>query len=148
MQYLSKLSPLRRWRERKIVDQHIDQIKRSMNELYARRRDEAVQALTQKNNLQNQVSELKKTQGNEELLRSAEAALHQSEKMCELLKAAIKNEKEEVYQNAISAIAAQTSWESSAIQREIEKQMQCLGTSDSYASGATLGGSRYHATPS
>lgn len=133
----------------------LDQAKRDMQEMHARNRERAVVAITQKNNLQNQVDDLQKTvdnlqakaefalkrgdrelalqllkekQGYEQSLASAKETLAQAIETAEQVKVAIKREEEQIRQKTAEALALKAKWKQAQIQSEMEKQLQGMGT--------------------
>lgn len=153
LKFTDELSPLRQWRDRKTVDRLLYQTKRSLDEFYLRYREQAVQVITQKNNRQAELDNLKKkveslqaeineaTQGDQqeranmllkkyqkrkEELREAIEAFQQAEESCEQVKAAIKREREEILQMTMEKIGDQTKWKADAILKETQRQLQSL----------------------
>lgn len=133
----------------------LDQAKRDMQEMHARNRERAVVAITQKNNLQNQVDDLQKTVDNlqakaefalkrgdrelalqllkekqsyEQSLVSAKETLAQAIETSEQVKVAIKREEEQIRQKTAEALALKAKWKQAQIQSEMEKQLQGMGS--------------------
>lgn len=132
----------------------LDQAKRDMQEMHARNRERAVVAITQKNNLQNQVDDLQKTVDNlqakaefalkrgdrelalqllkekqsyEQSLTSARETLAQAIETAEAVKISIKREEEQIRQKTAEALALKAKWKQAQIQAEMEKQLQGMG---------------------
>jgi phage shock protein A len=133
----------------------LDDAKRQMQEMHARNRERAVVAITQKNNLQNQVDDLQKTVDNlqakaefalkrgdrelalqllkekqsyEQSLVSAKETLAQAIETSEQVKIAIKREEEQIRQKTAEALALKAKWKQAQIQSEMEKQLQGMGS--------------------
>ena len=146
--------PKRRPVEKESADVLLDRAKRLLQEAHARHRERAVEAITAKNYLQNQVDDLQKTiqnlqkksdkavsrgdqeladqllrekQGYEESLRSAEETLHHAVETAEQVKVAIKREEEWVRQAMEATMAFQAKWKDCAIQQEMQQQLERLG---------------------
>ena len=125
-----------------------------MQETHARNRERAVAAITAKNNLRNQVDDLKKTihklekkvkfalnrgdreladqllqekQGYEECLKSAEETQQVAEETCEQVKVAIKREEEWIRQKSAEALALKAKWKQGEIQKVMEEELRQIG---------------------
>lgn len=132
----------------------LDQARRDMQEMHTRNRERAVIAITQKNNLQNQVDELQKQvdglqakaefalkRGDRELalqllkekqsyessLISAKETLAGAIETAEQVKVAIKREEETIRQKTAETLALKAKWKQAQIQKEMEKQLNQFG---------------------
>ncbi len=132
----------------------LDQARREMTEMHSRNRERAVQAITQKNNLQHMVEDLQKSVDN--LQAKAEFALRRGERdlalqllkekqsyeqslattreslataieTAESVKAHIKQEEEMIRRKTAEALQLKAQWKSAQIQNEIEKQLAGMG---------------------
>jgi phage shock protein A len=119
-----------------------------------RNRERAVVAITQKNNLQNQVDELQKQvdmlgqkaefalkrgdkdlalqllkekQSYESSLVTAKETLTQAIETSEQVKVAIKREEEQLRQKTAETLALKAKWKQAQIQKEMEKQLMGMG---------------------
>jgi phage shock protein A len=128
----------------------LDQAKREMEEIHARNRERAVQAITQKNNLQQMVDDLQKKvdtlqakaelalkrgdrdvalqllkekQGYETSLTTTRASLEKAIETAEVVKQHIQTEQAEIRKKTAEALALKSQWKSAQIQNEIEKQL-------------------------
>lgn len=128
----------------------LDQAKRDMEEIHARNRERAVQAITQKNNLQQMVDDLQKKvdnlqakaelalkrgdrdialqllkekQGYEVSLTTTKASLEKAIETAEVVKQHIQREQEEIRKKTAETLALKSQWKSAQIQNEIEKQL-------------------------
>ncbi len=133
----------------------LSQAQREMTEMHARNRERAVQAITQKNNLQQMVSDtqkrvdnlqakaelalkrgdrdlalqlLKEKQSYEVSLTTTKASLEQAIEMSESVKTAIKREEEKIRQKTAEALALKAQWKNSQIQIAINKSLDGLGS--------------------
>ena len=136
------------------ADQILERAKQQLNALHSQHREQAVLAITAKNNLQNQVDDLGKKirnlqekaeravgkgellladklfqekQGYEESLRSAEETLQHAVETAEQVKVTIKREEEWIYQTMTATMAFQTKWKDCAIQQEMQQQLERMG---------------------
>jgi phage shock protein A len=132
----------------------LEQARRDMQEMHVRNRERAVVAITQKNNLQNQVDELQKQvdmlgqkaefalkrgdkdlalqllkekQSYESSLVTAKETLTQAIETSEQVKVAIKREEEQLRQKTAETLALKAKWKQAQIQKEMEKQLQGMG---------------------
>ncbi len=132
----------------------LDQARREMQEMHQRNRERAVQAITQKNNLQQMVDDLQKTVDNlqskaefalrrgerdlalqllkekqsyEESLATTKESLAQSIETAEQVKLHIKQEEEMIRRKTAEALQLKAQWKSAQIQNEIEKQLSGMG---------------------
>lgn len=132
----------------------LDQARRDMAEMHARNKERAIVAITQKNNLQNQVEDLQKTvdslqskaefalkrgdrelalqllkekQSYEQSLVTAKETLAQAIETAEQVKVSIKREEEHIRQKTAEALALKAKWKQAQIQKEMEKQLQGMG---------------------
>lgn len=143
--------PKRRVKEDLDVSVYLDRAKQQMAEMHARHRARAVQAITQKNNLLNQVEDLKRTlvrldekiamAGSEELaekfrrekreyeqsLVTAEEILAQAEETAEQIKVAIQREEELIRQQTADVLALKAKWGQADIQLEMERELRRIG---------------------
>ena len=128
----------------------LDQAKRDMEEIHARNRERAVQAITQKNNLQQMVDDLQKKVDNlqakaelalkrgdrdvalqllkekqsyEVSLTSTRTSLEKAVETAEVVKQHIQREQEEIRKKTAETLALKSQWKSAQIQNEIEKQL-------------------------
>jgi phage shock protein A len=128
----------------------LDQAKREMEEIHARNRERAVQALTQKNNLQQMVDDLQKKvdtlqakaelalkrgdrdvalqllkekQGYEVSLGTTRTSLEKAIETAEVVKQHIQAEQAEIRKKTAEALALKSQWKSAQIQNEIEKNL-------------------------
>lgn len=124
--------------------------KREMEEIHAKNRERAIQAITQKNNLQQmvddlehkvkrlsdkaqameafeeweQVSQLRREQSRyEESLATTRESLRKAVEVSELVKAHIQNEQEAIRKKTSELLAMESEWKASAIQEDIEQQL-------------------------
>jgi phage shock protein A len=131
-------------------DMLLDTAKREMEEIHARNRERAVQAITQKNNLQQMVDDLQKKvdtlqakaelalkrgdrdvalqllkekQGYEVSLGSTRQSLEKAVETAEVVKQHIQTEQAEIRKKTAEALALKSQWKSAQIQNEIEKQL-------------------------
>ncbi|MBB6053672.1 PspA/IM30 family protein [Armatimonas rosea] len=146
--------PQRRSREERSADQLLDLAKKRLDELHARHREQAVIALTQKNNLQSQVDDLQKTvqnlqekaeaavrkgenaladkllrekQSYELSLRSAEETLQQAVETGEQVKRALDREEEQVRAKTAQILALQLEWKGTQIEEAMQEQLESMG---------------------
>ncbi|MBC8142843.1 MAG: PspA/IM30 family protein [Armatimonadetes bacterium] len=133
----------------------LEQAQREMQEVHARNRERAVQAITQKNNLQQMVDDLQKKtsqlqakaelalkRGNRDLalqllkekesyqtsLTTTQASLEQAIDTSEQVKVAIKREEEKIRQKTAEALAMKAQWKNAQIQVAINKALDGIGT--------------------
>jgi len=133
----------------------LEQAQREMTEMHARNRERAVQAITQKNNLQQMVDDLQKRvdnlqskaelalkrgdrdlalqllkekQGYEISLKSTSESLVQAIDTAEAVKTAIKREEEKIRQKTAEALALKAQWKNAQIQNAIHKALDGIGT--------------------
>ncbi len=133
----------------------LEQAQREMQEVHARNRERAVQAITQKNNLQQMVDDLQKKtsqlqakaeialkRGNRDLalqllkekesyqtsLTATQASLEQAIDTSEQVKVAIKREEEKIRQKTAEALAMKAQWKNAQIQVAINKALDGIGT--------------------
>ena len=129
----------------------LEQAQREMTELHARNRERAVQAITQKNNLQQMVDDtqkrvdtlqskaelalkrgdrdlalqiLKEKQSYEQTLTMTRGQLEQAIETSEQVKTAIKREEEKIRQKTAEALALKAQWKNSQIQIEMNKALE------------------------
>lgn len=146
--------PKRRPPEEESADVLLDRARKQLYEIHARHREQAVIAITQKNNLQSQVESLTKTiqnlqekadiaiakgeltladkllrekQSFEESLRSAEETLEQAEEVAEQVKRALQREEEQVREKTAQILALKTKWKQSEIELAMEEQLRQMG---------------------
>lgn len=146
--------PKRRPAEEESADVLLDRVKRQLTEIHARHREQAVIALTQKNNLASQVEKLQKTiqglqekaeiavrdgepaladkflrekQGFEQSLHNAAETLQQAEETAEQVKRAIEREEEQVREKTAQILALKTKWKQSEIELAMEEQLESMG---------------------
>lgn len=132
----------------------LDQARREMQELHQRNRERAVQAITQKNNLQQMVEDLQRTVDNlqskaefalkrgerdvalqllkekqsyEESLSTTKESLAQAIETAEQVKVHIKQEEEKIRRKTAEAMQLKAQWKSAQIQNDIEKQLSSMG---------------------
>lgn len=140
-------------------DMMLDQAKRDMQQTLIANREKAVQAIAQKNRLQQMLDEEKKKsaqlesqatmalrQGNRELARSfirekqnsdasietLSATLAQAIETVENVKVAIKRQEEEVRKKTAEALALKAQWKQSQIQDSISKALEGLTFENQY----------------
>ncbi len=133
----------------------LEQAARDMQEVHARNRERAVQAITQKNNLQQMVDDLQKKttqleakaelavkRGDKDLalqllkekesysvsLTTTKASLEQAIETSESVKVAIKREEERIRQKTAEALALKAQWKNAQIQNAINKALDGIGT--------------------
>ncbi|WP_309713855.1 PspA/IM30 family protein [Armatimonas sp.] len=153
LRYLFPL-PKRRPPEEESAGLLLDRARRQMFELHARHRERAVMAITQKNNLLNQVDDLKKTVQNlqekadiaiakdeltladkllrekqsfAESLRSSEETLEQAEETVEQVKRAIEREEEQVREKVAQILTLKAKWKQGEIQLAMEDELRQIG---------------------
>lgn len=129
----------------------LEQAQREMQELHAKNRERAVQAITQKNNLQQQVDDtqrkvdmlqqkaelalkrgdrdlalqiLKEKQSYESTLQITRTHLEQAIETSEQVKAAIKQQEERIRQKTAEALALKAQWKNSQIQIAMNKALE------------------------
>ena len=153
---LSDLFPLpkRRPPEEETADILLDRAKWQMEKIHARGREQAVIAITAKNNLRNQLDDLAKTiqnlqkkaefavgkgelaladqflkekQNFEESLRSAEETLQQADETAEQVKRAIHREQQEVREKTAQILALKMKWKQSEIELAMEEELRRIG---------------------
>ncbi|MCW5941480.1 MAG: PspA/IM30 family protein [Fimbriimonadaceae bacterium] len=134
-------------------DMMLDQAKRDMQESLIQNRERAVQAITQKNRLQQMLNEAEKKsaqlesqaamalkQGNRDLARqfmrektnndavleTLRASLTQALQTVEAVKIAIKRQEEEVRKKTAEALAMKAQWKQAQIQNSIAKALEGL----------------------
>jgi phage shock protein A len=132
----------------------LTQAQREMQEMHAKNRERAVQAITQKNNLQQMVDDLQKRvdnlqakaelalkRGDRDLaltllkekqsyeisLNTTREQLAQAIETSEAVKQHIKREEERIRQKTAEALALKAAWKSNQIQIAINKQLDGLG---------------------
>lgn len=132
----------------------LDQAKREMQEMHSKNRERAVQAITQKNNLQQMVDDLQKQVDNlqakaefalkrgdrdlalqllkekqsyEQSLATTRESLATAIETAESVKAHIKQEEELIRRKTAEALQLKAQWKSAQIQNEIEKQLSGMG---------------------
>lgn len=140
-------------------DMMLDQARRDMQQALVSNREKAVQAITQKNRLQQMLQEQEKKaaqleaqattalrQGNRELARgflrekaSTDASIEtlrqtyaQAAETVEQVKVAIKRQEEEVRKKAAEALALKAQWKQSQIQTSISKALEGLTFENEY----------------
>ena len=146
--------PKRRSPEEESAEVRLDRAQMRLKEIHARHREQAVIAITQKNNLQTQLDELRKTienlqkkaelavkRGNPELadkflkeqqnfeqsLWSSEETLLQAEETAEQLKVAIARDVAEERQKVAQILALRMEWKQSEIQLAMEEELRQIG---------------------
>lgn len=143
--------PKRRVKEDLDVSVYLDRAKQQMAKMHARHKERAIQAITQKNNLLNQVEGLKKTLTNldekiamagyeelaekfrqerreyEQSLVTAEEILAQAEETAEQIKVAIQREEELIRQQTADVLALKAKWGQADIQLEMERELRRMG---------------------
>jgi phage shock protein A len=124
-----------------------------MRAVHAKNRERAVQAITQKNNLQQMVDDLQKKvdtlqskaelslkrgdrdlalqllkekQGYEQTLQMTRVQLEQAIETSEAVKKAIKSEEERIRQKTAEALALKAQWKNAQIQIEMDKALQSI----------------------
>lgn len=124
----------------------LEQAQREMHEMHARNRERAVQAITQKNNIEQMVqdlerkfatlqakAELAEQRGDADLayqlrreanayeasLQEMRAALEQAKQTAEQIKVSIKAEEERIRQKAAEAMLLKTQWNTMQLQRSL-----------------------------
>lgn len=132
----------------------LSQAQREMTEMHARNRERAVQAITQKNNLQQMVDDTQKRvdnlqtkaelalkRGDRDLakqlltekqqylttLEMTRTSLTQAQETVDAVKTAIKREEERIRQKTAEALAMKAQWKSSQIQIEMNKALENMG---------------------
>ena len=132
----------------------LSQAQREMTEMHARNRERAVQAITQKNNLQQMVDDtqkrvdslqqraevalkrgdrelalqlLKEKQHYETTLTATQASLAQAIETSESVKTAIRREEERIRQKTAEALALKAQWKNSQIQIAMNKALEGMG---------------------
>ena len=132
----------------------LSQAQREMTEMHARNRERAVQAITQKNNLQQMVDDTQKRvdnlqakaelalkRGDRDLakqlltekqqymttLEMTRTSLAQAQETVDSVKTAIKREEERIRQKTAEALAMKAQWKSSQIQIEMNKALENMG---------------------
>lgn len=132
----------------------LSQAQREMHEMHAKNRERAVQAITQKNNLQQMVDDLQKRTDNlqakaelalkrgdrdlalqllkekqsyEVSLSTTKEHLAQAIETSEAVKTHIKREEERIRQKTAEALAMKAQWKSNQIQIAINKQLDSIG---------------------
>ena len=135
----------------------LSQAQREMTEMHARNRERAVQAITQKNNLQQMVDDtqkrvdnlqakaelalkrgdrdlalqlLKEKQQYETTLTATKASLAQALETSEAVKTAIRREEERIRQRTAEALALKAQWKNSQIQIAMNKALEGMGIDD------------------
>ena len=135
----------------------LSQAQREMTEMHARNRERAVQAITQKNNLQQMVDDqqkmvnnlqakaelalkrgdrdlalqlLKEKQQYETSLATTKTTLEQAIATSESVKKAIKTEEERIRQKTAEALALKAQWKNSQIQIAMNKALEGMGIDD------------------
>lgn len=133
----------------------LDQARREMQEIHARNRERAVQAITQKNNLQQMVDDLQKQvdtlssraelavkrgdrdtalqllkekQAIESSLQTTKTTLAAAIETAESVKQAIKREEDQIRKKTAETLALKAQWKNAQIQNEMEKALQGMGT--------------------
>ena len=128
----------------------LQQAQQEMRDLHAKNRERAVQAITQKNNLQQMVDDLQKRvdnlqgkaeialkrgdrdlalqllkekQGYEVSLQSTRASLESAIETSEAVKTAIKRQEEQIRQKTAEALALKAQWKNSQIQIAMSKAL-------------------------
>jgi phage shock protein A len=139
----------------------LDQAKREMSQTLAQNRERAVQAITQRNLLQQQYDDLKGRsqkleqqatlalqQGNRDLARqlvrekatndatiaSLEKTLANAQQAVEAIKLAIKRQEDEVRKRTAEALAAKAQWKQAQIQNSIAKALEGMTFENEYES--------------
>jgi len=129
----------------------LQQAQEEMRAMHAKNRERAVQAITQKNNLQQMVNDTQKTVDNlqakaemalkrgdrdlalqllkekqnyEQTLQMTRAQLEQAIETSEAVKAAIKREEEKIRQKTAEALALKAQWKNSQIQIAMNKALE------------------------
>ena len=132
----------------------LSQAQREMQEMHARNRERAVQAITQKNNLQQMVDDtqkrvdnlqakaelalkrgdrdlalqlLKERQQYETTLDATQASLAQAIETSEAVKNAIRREEERIRQKTAEALALKAQWKNSQIQIAMNRALEGMG---------------------
>jgi len=132
----------------------LSQAQKEMTEAHARNRERAVQAITQKNNLQQMVDDtqkrvdnlqakaelalkrgerdlalqlLKEKQSYEQTLEMTRASLTQAQETVDAVKTAIKREEEAIRQKTAQALALKAQWKNSQIQNALNKALDNMG---------------------
>src|SRR5688572_19695532 len=132
----------------------LEQAQREMTEMHARNRERAVQAITQKNNLQQMVDDTQKRvdnlqakaelalkRGDRDLalqlltekqqydatLTATKASLAQAIETVEAVKVAIRREEERIRQKTAEALALKAQWKNSQIQNAMHKALDGMG---------------------
>jgi phage shock protein A len=132
----------------------LSQAQREMQEMHARNRERAVQAITQKNNLQQMVDDtqkrvdnlqakaelalkrgdrdlalqlLKEKQHYETTLTATTASLAQAVETSEAVKNAIRREEERIRQKTAEALALKAQWKNSQIQIAMNRALEGMG---------------------
>lgn len=132
----------------------LSQAQREMQEMHGRNRERAVQAITQKNNLQQMVDDTQKRvdnlqqkaelalkRGDRDLakqlltekqqymttLTMTQQSLTQAQETVDSVKTAIKREEERIRQKTAEALALKAQWKSSQIQIEMNKALENMG---------------------
>lgn len=135
----------------------LSQAQREMQEMHARNRERAVQAITQKNNLQQMVDDtnkrvidlqtkaelalkrgdrdlalqlLKEKQHYEGTLTNLQTSLAQAVETVESVKTAIRREEERIRQRTAEALALKAQWKNSQIQIAMNKALEGMGVDD------------------
>ena len=146
--------PKRRSPEEESAEVLLDRAQMRLKEIHARHREQAVIAITQKNNLQTQLDELRKTienlqkkaelavkRGNPELadkflkeqqsyeqsLWSSEETLLQAEETAEQLKVAIARDIAVEREKVAQILALKIEWKGSQIEQAMQEQLESLG---------------------
>ncbi|GAB4454075.1 MAG: PspA/IM30 family protein [Armatimonadaceae bacterium] len=131
----------------------LQQAQEEMRSVHAKNRERAVQAITQKNNLQQMVDDLQKKvdtlqskaelalkrgdrdlalqllkekQGYEQTLQMTRTQLEQAIETSEAVKKAIKHEEERIRQKTAEALALKAQWKNAQIQIEMDKALQSI----------------------
>jgi phage shock protein A len=147
------------WEDPEVLLKQADE---EMRQLHAKNREQAVQALTQKNNLQFEVdrttkdvndlqmkAEMALKQGNQDLalqllrekqarsanLESLQASLANAIKVTEQIKTALSKEEERIRQKTAEAMALKTQWKQAQIENSINKSLdkwQTVGNDEAY----------------
>ena len=132
----------------------LSQAQREMTEMHARNRERAVQAITQKNNLQQMVDDqqkrvntlqakaelalkrgerdlalqlLKEKQQYDTTLTMTQQSLAQAQETVEAVKTAIRREEEGIRQKTAEALALKAQWKNSQIQIAMNKALEGIG---------------------
>lgn len=138
------------WEDPEIL---LDQARREMQESLAGNREKAIQAITQKNNLQALVDDttrriaalsanaeqalkagnrdlarqlLRERQTHEQTLESLKASLAQATETVESIKGAMRHQEEAVKQRTAEALAMKARWKQAQINKEITKALENL----------------------